>query len=317
VWYRPDVRLKVLAAAAFVALALASVVLAVIAPTNLGPKAPRPPELPEGRFVDLRPTSRSMPTSPEGFREIAIRPTREYDFASREQVLGPRSGYVRAESALFGAFGGVEYEPSQQVFGNVTSGRPWWGLVGLAFFGPGARSIEGDSAQSRYIENPYLLVGVEETWAHVVSTGTEAPHPVSPRALYLGFDDSGRRGWARFDVRAFFDEGARLDYPEAKERTVRLCAYNASDLGLRLLAFDADGSQNVERLTTGIIVDPEFIHVGSSCGYQGGCNNKSPSFGAYVISVPSLPARLAVKLWRASPSSAAAQPDVWFILEFV
>jgi hypothetical protein len=306
---------KLIAAAALVALALAGVVVASVAPTHS--RLPVTPEPAPRGFVAIAPTPRPRPTSPDGFREIALRPTRDYDFAAREQILGARVEHVRAEPALFEALGGVDYEPCTQVFGSIVSGKPWWGLVGLAFHGAGERSIEGDSEESRFIENPYLLASVREVWANVVSNSAGTPRPVYPRPLYLAFDDSGRRGWARFDVTSFFSEGARLDHQDARDRTVKLTAYNATDLGLRFLSFDLVGSRDVDVASGDVIRNPEFIHVGGSCGYKGGCNNMSPLVKAYVLHVSSLPARLSLKLWRMPPPSASAPPDVWFVLELL
>jgi hypothetical protein len=47
-----------------------------------------------------------------------------------------------------------------------------------------------------------------------------------------------------------------------------------------------------------------YIHVGSSCGIKGGCNNISPVQQELMFYVDNLPASLEVKLWKKRPKDA-------------
>src|SRR5262249_2777164 len=154
-----------------------------------------------------------------------------YDFLSREKIVGRRVARVESEPALFAALGGKRYHASGDVFRRIESGKPWWGLVGLAFHGNGKRSIDGDSGESRFVENPYLLVGAREVWANIVPDKKSA-RPIYPRPQLLAFDAAGRRGWVRYDVTSFYREGEPLGYREPHDRSLCLTGYNAVDLGL-------------------------------------------------------------------------------------
>jgi hypothetical protein len=267
-------------------------------------------------YDPLEPASGGPPDSPAGLREVRIAPPAEYDFLRREEIVGRRVARVESEPALFAAFGGRRYHPSSDVFRRLESGKPWWGLVGLAFQGNGTRSIDGDTGESRFVENPYLLVGAHEVWANIVPDKTNA-HPVYPRPQLLAFDAAGRRGFVRYDVTSFYREGERFGYREPRDRSLSLTGYNAADLGLPFFYFDAGESKNVRFKIADVFVERQVLGVGPSCGYPGGCNNQIALAPEMDIAIDGLPARVVVRLWRTRPDSPAAQPDVWFVLELV
>jgi hypothetical protein len=195
----------------------------------------------------------------------------------------------------------------------MADGKPWWGLLGLSFFGEGPRVFEGDSSLSRFIENPYLLVGAGEVWANVVRATDETPHPIYPRPLYLGFDAELRRGWARYDVTSFYKEGAKLGYREPRDKSLSLTALNAADLGLPYVYVDGSVSDNLGLVPRFVERVRENVHAGR-CSDAGDCNIVSKGID---IALERLPARVALRLWRQAPASSADPPDVWFVLELV
>jgi hypothetical protein len=276
---------------------------------------PKPEPLPEGFVAKPRAPARPPPT-PDGLREIPLRPTRDYDFSPVAPILAARASYVNAEPALFAALGGREYTPSKQLFGQIVDGRPWWGLEGLSFFGNGEKSIEGDSEESRFIENPYLFVAMREVWASIVKKPI-APHPVYPKPTGLRFSLDGTVGWASYDVTSFYREGATLGYQEAIDHSIKACLYNALDLGFPFFAYDKVASNGVRAKDYSVLREPEFIHLGGSCGYAGGCNNASPPFAPLTLYIETLPARLVVRFWREAPRAAKDAPDVWFVVDLV
>ena len=282
--------------------------------TGVHPK-PRPEPIPRG-FRPIVRAPAQPPKSPDGLRAIAVRPPREYDFSPLEPILQARVSYVRAEPGLLDSLGVVDYAPSRQVFGQLVAGKPWWGLNGLSFYGNGEKSIDGDSEESRFVENPYLFVAMQEVWANIVPPPFVA-HPVYPKATWLGFSADGHIGWARYDVTSFYAEGGRLGYHEPKDRSIHACMYNAVDLGFPFFAYDARASDGVRASDYSILREPEFIHLGGSCGYAGGCNNASPPFAPFLLHVDKLPSRLAVRLWREVPSASTDAPDVWFVVELL
>ena len=74
------------------------------------------------------------------------------------------------------------------MFGQVEDGRPWWGIEGQYFHGPGQRSIEGPSEESCFVLNPFLLVAVDFTGLTPWSPGFEWNRDqIEPEDLNLNY----------------------------------------------------------------------------------------------------------------------------------
>lgn len=262
----------------------------------------------------------------EGVVEVPIRSTKEYDFLTQEQVFDSRIAAVLEHRELLSS----NYHPSVAPFGQIEDGLPWWGVQGQFHYWKGEQSIVGDSEESRFIENPFLLVA-PDVWfpyAHLDKhkIGEEQlrdpDFPWYPEPSKLVWSPAER--WARVTYQV--SEFARRRRPYLK-RTVPDhkfvisvgSAYNARDFGFDWIYVDLENSKN-------FMVTPEksrqhrrnvhFIHRGGSCGYPGGCNNMSP-FTPYWDDfwTEALPAELTVRLWRKPPTRKGASADMTFLIE--
>jgi hypothetical protein len=74
--------------------------------------------------------------SPESIA-IAIEPPADFNFKKSREILALRRQQVEKYRQLLTK----PYQPSEEVFGQLEDGKPWWGLLGLACFGPGNNSI--------------------------------------------------------------------------------------------------------------------------------------------------------------------------------
>ena len=95
--------------------------------------------------------------------EIPLQPMLELDYLSRESVLNMRKKLVDERNSLLAR----PYNPESVIFSQIVSGKPWWGIIGCSVYGQGQRSIEGLSEESRFLLNPYLLVGVS-SWSNEI-----------------------------------------------------------------------------------------------------------------------------------------------------
>jgi hypothetical protein len=275
------------------------------------------PRLGDPVWGALSPTTPALPASFEGLVRIPLNPTVEYDGATRADILARRGARVSEHAEALAAFGSVRWAPSPAVFGQIVDGKPWWGLVGIARRGSGEQSIEGDSEESRFIENPLLLFAPKERFAHVPHDRGAPATPLWPRARTLAWDFEHRIGLATIDAASYLEECRRLRWPDCIERRLSLRAYNVHDLGVPWFAYDAAASQRVAVRSFGkVLAEPEYIHLGGSCGHAGGCNNASPYAPDLEVVLAELPARLAVRLWRQAPRAADDPPDAWFVLVF-
>jgi len=243
--------------------------------------------------------------------DIPINPMIELDFMTKAQVLALRRKYIAAYPGLAPS----DYKPQEAVFGQITDNRPWWGILGISYYGNGKSSIEGPSEESRFICNPYLLVGLTEVNAHIVRGSSLAARPIYPVPVSLTW--YGRKSaQATYDTGEYWRLQREYRYSDAGKKDFYISAYNARDLGFNYIFIDQDRSRNL--ILAKPMADPgpitQFIHCGGSCGYPQGCNNMSPHQDELLIAVKAVPALVHFKLWRKQPKNARAQADMDFAI---
>ena len=215
-------------------------------------------------------------SSPEVLtEEIPLAEPVELDFESRTQILKLRRRAVLGHRRLLRR----GYLPSAAVVGEIEDGRPWWGIDGIYGRGAGLRSIEGPSEESRFLLNPFLLVGLQEPLA-VVLRGK--PQPLYPRPDRLRWR-LGRRPSVRvsYDVRRYFalSRRLRIDWRahDSGPRDLLLAAYNARDLGLNYLYLDPERSRDVHALHQGAVKIRQWIHRVNSLSTRGAATTPVPN----------------------------------------
>jgi hypothetical protein len=220
------------------------------------------------------------------------------------------------------------YQPNFEIFGMVTSGKPWWGLYGSQLFGPGERAIEGPSKESLYLLNPFRLVSAEPASGGIwnlrklkASDYPSLPYYWKPGAVK--FDAKNSIAEVTYDVSGYKKELERFKYglngPVLVTRFA-LIAYNARDLGFHYLSVSPQNSTNIANFARNDqpVELRQFIHCGGSCGYPGGCNNMSPFIPELEsLNLNGLPARAYILLWEEKPTSVKQVPDMVFVLNFV
>ena len=60
----------------------------------------------------------------------------------------------------------------------------------------------------------------------------------------------------------------------------------------------------------------DFVHVGASCGVQGGCNNISPHQTELDYRLLHLPAEMTIKLWKEKPMNPYMKADIYYRIRF-
>jgi hypothetical protein len=266
----------------------------------------------------LAPLAGGPPTSSDGFREIPIHPTREYDNLSREDILAQRTARIGENADVLASLGAKAYAPSAEVFGRVEGGLPWLGLVGSSYFEGGPRAAEGDSRESIFVENPYVLVGVSTWYMDVGSDfeGRTPPHAIVPMPVSLHVSPDGRRGWARFQVSSVLRDELAVGGDPDKTLLVSVVTYNASDLGLPYVGLDAEASSGLRVPMLALVRDDENLHSAHDCAGGPRCNRLGGG-NDLEVKVGHFPARLVVRLWRTRPSGMEDPPHVWFVVELV
>ncbi|MGE0265904.1 MAG: hypothetical protein AB7V06_24765 [Candidatus Obscuribacterales bacterium] len=246
------------------------------------------------------------------------------NYLSKYQILATRGHHVNRNTELLLR----PYVPTDSVFGKIENNKPWWGVNGAFVFGSGQRSIEGPAEESRFLLNPFLLVGLSPWSAEIWDTAKlsegelkEENFPYCWMPSLLRWYPERRVIQVLYDVSAY---NRSLEYwePKIKDKSpitvFGLVAYNARDFGYSYLSVPLKDCKNiVNHEDPGHAVEiHQFIHCGNSSGYPGGCNNMSPAQKEIDhLEFTALPATLRVDLFKQDPGPNLETPDLSVIIE--
>lgn len=292
------VRLRFVVLAGLLALALALFFFLDLDPDP----NPREPATKDGNPLALRVRAQGHP------QKIGLEPNALVDFdgLSQAEVLAIRQSYLDAQPLLFDA---QEYSPSGAVFGRVEDGAAWWGIDGIYLHGPGELAVTGPAEESRWIVNPFALVGINETKAFVWKRAQTGRW--EPSMLGLEWQPGQGHFVVRYDLSNYF---ALKSMRRDESHDLSLTTMNAQDFGMRHIYLDAEASEGVRlsESAAGVGELRQYLHRGGSCGYSGGCNNGSPGTPELDFEVTDLPASIVGKLWAQSPASPTEPADLSF-----
>lgn len=240
---------------------------------------------------------------------VNLQPPAELDFKSKSEVLQLRREAVEQYPELLAG----SYRPSTQIFGQIVDGLPWWGIAGQFYYGNGEQSIAGESEESRFILNPYLLIAADP-WRMWDKNSVSEASIQSPNFLfycppqYLFWKPHESYGEVGYSANC----ASALSY-----RNFDLISYNARDMNLNYIYVSYADSQNVTKgeIPESAYAIPHYIHQGGSCGYPGGCNNMSPPTPPIDgLIITGYPVRVVTWLWEEKPASVSDAPDMTFVL---
>ncbi|PWT96672.1 MAG: hypothetical protein C5B53_09190 [Candidatus Melainabacteria bacterium] len=277
----------------------------------------------------LLPRSNSLATGEaedaKGPVNIPINPPGDLNFKSKSEVLQLRSQAVNRHPSLLRQ----SYIPNLLVFGPIEDHRPWWGMQGTFIWGAGPRSIEGMAEESRFLLNPFLLVGANSGTALIWDKDKISesdlkdksfPYCWLPESLRIFPSDSLVQ--VTYNISAFNKELSnrkdKLIVPVEDTIKFGLIAYNARDFGFNYIYLDPLKSMNItpKKSSQQPTLIKQMIHCGNSCQYPGGCNNMSPAQPDIdEFDCSQLPARANIRLWKWFPLSKDSNPDLTVFID--
>ena len=242
-----------------------------------------------------------------------VNPPRELDFLDKDEIFRVRGEMIEAYPIFFQ---GDYRADTSSVFRQIENGKPWWGLKGLLCYGNGKLSIEGESDESRFIDNPFLLVSMEEGHA-LILTDENGYCPLSyPEPTRISFDSDTMTFSVDYNVSSHervIENLAQDNHIRPHQMQYSFNGRNAIDFGVPYV-YAAEtqniGFVNGNNMGTVPYRFRDFIHVGGSCGYPGGCNNGSPHQPETEFKIEGYPAYARFKLWREAPKSADEPADL-------
>ena len=255
-------------------------------------------------------------------KTLKVNPPSGYNYLSKKQIFSIRENYVKKS-----LFYHKDYKPSEDVFGQIVDNKPWWGLVPcgkLNYSGDYHERIEGDSKVSVQMNNPNALVGISLAY---LPWDTKETHDFcsSEYSKYspfdLKYDKKNNLIIAEYEIpRNYINIRVNIN-GKAKRIPIQLSGLNALDFGYKYVwAFD---SKNIKMLydDKNTVLDEivqflDFVHLGGSCRYEGGCNNISPMQDRLMITITDLPAEIELKLWKKQPMNKFNKADFYYKIIF-
>ena len=240
---------------------------------------------------------------------------RNLNFKTNEEIFRVRKKMISTYPIFFKG----KYEPqTSSVFRQIVEKKPWWGLKGLMCYGPGNLAIEGESDESRFIDNPFLLVTVEEGHA-LVLLKDKGNCPLSyPKPTKISFDSDKMTFYASYNVSSHdkvISNMARANRMKSSKMTYSFNGRNAVDFGVPYIyatSFKNLHFTNSNNISKSVYKFKDFIHLGGSCGYPGGCNNGSPYQAETDFQIDKYPASISFKLWKHKPASVNEKADLTY-----
>lgn len=255
------------------------------------------------------------------FQTLEINPASEYNYLSKEQIFDIRKHHVK--NSLFTK---VNYEPNTVVFGSIIDNKPWWGSIKcnqLNYKGDYLENIQGPSKVSVQINNPNALVGLSMPYIPW-DIGSNKEFCTSDYSNFLPislqYDEKDKLIVAKYKLTKKFLKLRTNINGKSTRYVIQLSGLNARDFGYDYMyIFDTKNIKMYSEYNNAIediSMFRDYIHLGGSCKYEGGCNNISPLQNDLMFSVKKLPAEINIKLWKKKPINKYVKADMYYKIIF-
>ncbi|MGN0017530.1 MAG: hypothetical protein ACI37S_00640 [Candidatus Gastranaerophilaceae bacterium] len=244
------------------------------------------------------------------YKDILVNRPTNLSYKSKKYVYDTRKKYVM--ESIFAKNG---YEPSEEVFGSIESGKPWIENNQCKMHGEPSWKVKGPSEETRFINNPAMLVAIEFPFSISNYPNEEyCQKPVNnlePASIKYSKEKN--------EIVVIYDW---LPYTTYNNHTFyTFNGLNARDLGYKYAYIEKSKSTYIPdfmssvNMANNVIEFVNYIHVGGSCGIEGGCNNGSPrqSYLEFKENFREYKYRnkeIYIKLWKNKPKSADDVPDI-------
>lgn len=246
---------------------------------------------------------------------IKVNPPCELSYKSKQYVYNLRKNYVQKS-----IFSNPNYKPSDEVFGGIVGGKPW--IANTYCYNRSAHKaqVNGYSEESRYINNPTVLVALEFRWLFGLDNPSEE-YICKTDSVTMLLPKSVVYNKTKNEIIVTY---AKLPFSSniyGKDCSFLLNGVNANDLGYKYAYVDNSLSTyklnfvNSNNISTNIYRFRDYIHLGGSCRVPGGCNNSSPNQPELMFRSPKTAYNnsgkyIYIKLWKQKPASSKAKPDI-------
>ncbi len=246
----------------------------------------------------------------QGITDIKVNSPSALSYTTKYYVYNLRKMYVQKS-----IFANNNYNPSEEVFGQIVDNKPW--IASNSLFDDKPLRTDGTSEETRFINNPAVLAAVQENY------GTYNPNSTNLDSISSDPDVQYIPRKIQYDSNKneITVEYHMPNYPkEYVIKSISLKGINARDFGYKYAFIDVSKSTlgmrflESDNISNQIIEFKDFIHLGGACGVEGGCNNGSPKqpmleFEPYFKS-SNAEGEIYIKFWRNKPFSPLKAPDI-------
>lgn len=228
-------------------------------------------------------------------------------YKSKAEVFSLRKAAVQKS-----IFKNPDYQPSDEVFGQIEDGKPWISMNSCLQEDTRKTEISGPSEEARFIMNPTALVMINYPFGNWCKAGEYEPHE---NVSSIKYDSSKNEIIVTYEI---------LNFPTIdNDAFYEFYGLNARDLGYKYGYIDKSKSTfdlqfvNPKNIGNSIVEFQNYLHTGGSCKHETGCNNGSPFQPMLHFENPhrnnteyNNNKEIYIKLWKNRPNSVYDKPDI-------
>lgn len=257
----------------------------------------------------------------ENAEKLVINPLSNYTYKSVEEITNIRKKYVATS-----IFKKETYEPDISAFGQMQDKKAWWGIDHIICYDEKQDTNirkEGLSEESRFINNPNMLLGV--LVSQIFERTSDLKSLCEDKALQMiptsiTYDKKYRLITATYKATPNFMK----QFGKKGHIKFLLTGLNARDFGYKYayaidtanIAFNPAYSIKGNSLDYGIVKFEDHIALGKACEVDGGCNNTTPYQPALEFIIMKLPAEITISLWKHKPMYKNQPASMYYKIKF-
>lgn len=267
---------------------------------------------------EVRNNKISKITPNETMENLVINPISAYSGKTKKEILELRKNFVK--SSIFAT---ENYKPNENIFGKIQDNRAWWGINDSICYTQLNKSLNRseNSKESRFINNPNILVGVQLSKSYNNQDGKISNFCNDKSLLMipekLSYDKEHKL------IIATYKSSENFLRNKGKLVHFYMVGLNARDFGYDWIY--ANNFQNIKFLPRKLeqnTIDKKprkiktFIALANNCNIKDGCNNNIAYQPEMEFIFKDFPSEVTLSLWKKKPLFKNQPADFYFKMIF-